>query len=664
MPPDIIRLTLKSICFCVVNDLKPIVDNLKVHILRHRKMSTKSDDIDESDLDIKSKYGLIDQQNIEVVHSYVIFLCNPLFELPENSVLFSIILCEIAALNSHLQNSLVYALRRMPLNLFRDILRQIQVFLITRMFPNSKLKLQPLVNDWLISSIKVMAILHHTNEMQINYYQNHYNQYTKDALLDFNQKKKYFEKFDHQIEDLRTAQSSILSTDTNFSSLYVSYQDFYIKKLDSLNLFKEYTKWHSAEKIHKGFSFCQYPFMLSIDAKRKILERDSETQMISTAKKSFLQNARVRNHMLPNSGDLFLTIRVRRDYLILDSLNEIEMKKNDLKKKLRVNFIGEAAIDMGGVRKEWLLLLVRQIFSPVYGMFTYVKESENFWFAKDADKAMLAEYNLIGVLMGLAVYNGEILEIRFPPCVYKKLLSDNITVNSSGVLPNLSLYDLSQIMPSIAKSLQNLLDYEGDVQEDFMMKFVASYNEFDTVKTAELKENGANIDLTNENRKEFVELYIDFLLNKSIYQQFKAFYNGFHSVCASNAILLFRPEEIELLVCGSPEPLNINELRMIALYENYTEKDDIIQWFWDIIKTEFNTNQKKRFLLFTTGSDRIPVGGFKEMNFKISRIECKDQLPMAHTCFNQLILPHYKTKKDLKNKLLIAIENAEGFGFR
>ena len=35
---------------------------------------------------------------------------------------------------------------------------------------------------------------------------------------------------------------------------------------------------------------------------------------------------------------------------------------------------------------------------------------------------------------------------------------------------------------------------------------------------------------------------------------------------------------------------------------------------------------------------------------------------MAHTCFNQLVLPAYKSKRILKQKLIAAIENAEGFG--
>ena len=50
-------------------------------------------------------------------------------------------------------------------------------------------------------------------------------------------------------------------------------------------------------------------------------------------------------------------------------------------------------------------------------------------------------------------------------------------------------------MPDLASSLQYLLDYEGDVKEDFLMKFEVSVTEFDVVKSVPLKENGQNIGL-------------------------------------------------------------------------------------------------------------------------------------------------------------------------
>lgn len=186
--------------------------------------------------------------------------------------------------------------------------------------------------------------------------------------------------------------------------------------------------------------------------------------------------------------------------------------------------------------------------------------------------------------MGLAVYNGEILDLRFPPIVYKKLAvqmdtSSLSTSQTVGCCSSLTLYDLRHVMPSLASSLNHLLEYDGDVKEEFMLKFEVSYHEADdSVKTVPLKRNGQNIDLTNENRKEYVELYIDFLLNKQIYEQFKAFYLGFHSICSSNAMLLFRPEEIESLVCGSTEPLDLGDLKMITLYDKYIEEDNVIKY--------------------------------------------------------------------------------------
>ena len=70
---------------------------------------------------------------------------------------------------------------------------------------------------------------------------------------------------------------------------------------------------------------------------------------------------------------------------------------------------------------------------------------------------------------------------------------------------------------------------------------------------------------------------------------------------------------------------------------------------------------QKRFLRFVTGSDRVPVGGMAEMSFKITRIRDRpDNLPEAHTCFNQLVLPDYPDKDRLYQKLTIALSNAEG----
>ncbi|KAF7247503.1 putative E3 ubiquitin-protein ligase HECTD2 [Varanus komodoensis] len=327
---------------------------------------------------------------------------------------------------------------------------------------------------------------------------------------------------------------------------------------------------------------------------------------------------KVSRRQRPDMNMLFLNVKVRRMHLVSDSLDELTRKRADLKKKLKVTFVGEAGLDMGGLTKEWFLLLIRQIFHPDYGMFTYHKDSHCHWFSSfNCDN-----YSEFRLLMGLAVYNSITLDIRFPPCCYKKLLSPPIVPsdqNSPVGIGSVTIDDLCRVMPELAHGLNELLSYEGNVEEDFYSTFQVFQEEFGLIKCYNLKPSGDKIPVTNQNRKEYVQLYVDFLLNKSIYKQFAAFYYGFHSVCASYALMLLRPEEVEILVCGSPE-LDMHALQRHTQYDGYQKTDLTVRYFWEVV-LEFPLELQKKLLHFTTGSDRVPVGGMADLNFKISKSE-------------------------------------------
>lgn len=91
---------------------------------------------------------------------------------------------------------------------------------------------------------------------------------------------------------------------------------------------------------------------------------------------------------------------------------------------------------------------------------------------------------------------------------------------------------------------------------------------------------------------------------------------------------------------------------------------------------DFSEEQLKKFLFFCTGSDRIPITGLQDfiimkhgddsdryiVDLKNLRKFLLNRLPTAHTCFNHLLLPNYNTRDKLKEKLLVALNNAEGFG--
>lgn len=137
-----------------------------------------------------------------------------------------------------------------------------------------------------------------------------------------------------------------------------------------------------------------------------------------------------------------------------------------------------------------------------------------------------------------------------------------------------SFTDLEDWNPVLYNSLKSMLDYEeNDMEEVFVQTFKISYKDiFGNTLFHELKTNGDNIFVNQDNKqvvsinyvslyfinkfficlKDFVESYADFLLNQSIDKQFRAFRRGFQMVTDESPLhLLFRPEEIELLVCGS-----------------------------------------------------------------------------------------------------------------
>uniref|UniRef100_A0A3Q3WF14 HECT-type E3 ubiquitin transferase n=1 Tax=Mola mola TaxID=94237 RepID=A0A3Q3WF14_MOLML len=84
---------------------------------------------------------------------------------------------------------------------------------------------------------------------------------------------------------------------------------------------------------------------------------------------------------------------------------------------------------------------------------------------------------------------------------------------------------------------------------------------------------------------------------------------------------------------------------------------------------EMDNEKRMRLLQFVTGTCRLPVGGFADLmgsngpqKFCIEKVGKENWLPRSHTCFNRLDLPPYKSYEQLKEKLMFAIEETEGFG--
>ncbi|TMS22954.1 putative E3 ubiquitin-protein ligase HERC3 [Larimichthys crocea] len=451
----------------------------------------------------------------------------------------------------------------------------------------------------------------------------------------------------------------------NLKARHVEYNRFYIPDITNLvDIQEDYLKWFlSKAEIKVGSSspsqsdfpavnLCAYPFILNAQAKTTMLQTDAELQMQMAVSGANLHNVFMLLTLEPHlARNPYLVLHVRRDHLVSDTLRELTMYSDvDLKKPLKVIFDGEEAVDAGGVTKEFFLLLLKELMDPVYGMFTHYKDSNLLWFS---DKCFVEQnwFHLIGIICGLAIYNSTVVDLHFPLALYKKLLD---------VTPTLE--DFKELSPTEARSLQQLLDYEGgDVEETFLLTFAITRDNYGMTEVKELIPGGESISVDKNNRKEFVEAYLSYVFSDSVSEQYLAFSSGFLKVCGGEILSLFQPSELMAMVVGNNN-YNWEEMEKNAVYKGeYSATHPTVRLFWEVFH-EFPLEKKKQFLLFLTGSDRIPIHGMESLRIVIQSTTAEeDYLPVAHTCYNLLDMPRYQTKEILRRRLTQAVEQYEGF---
>uniref|UniRef100_A0A8D0CRR7 HECT and RLD domain containing E3 ubiquitin protein ligase 3 n=1 Tax=Sander lucioperca TaxID=283035 RepID=A0A8D0CRR7_SANLU len=432
----------------------------------------------------------------------------------------------------------------------------------------------------------------------------------------------------------------------NLRANHVEYNHFYIPDITSLvDIQEDYLKWFliyistvSLQSDLPAVNLCAYPFILNARAKTTMLQTDAELQMQMAVSGANLHNVFMLLTLEPHlARNPYLVLHVRRDHLVSDTLRELTMYSDvDLKKPLKVIFDGEEAVDAGGVTKEFFLLLLKELMDPVYGMFTYYKESNLLWFS---DKCFVEQnwFHLIGIICGLAIYNSTVVDLHFPLVLYKKLLN----------VPSM-LEDFKELSPTEARLF--VVSISQITRENYGL-----------TEVKELIPGGESISVDKNNRKEFVEAYLRYVFSDSVSEQYSAFSSGFLKVCGGDILSLFQPSELMAMVVGNNN-YNWEEMEKNAVYKGeYTATHPTVRLFWEVFH-EFPLEKKKQFLLFLTGSDRIPIHGMESLRIVIQSTTAEEHyLPVAHTCYNLLDMPRYQTKEILCRRLTRAVEQYEGF---
>jgi len=353
-------------------------------------------------------------------------------------------------------------------------------------------------------------------------------------------------------------------------------------------------------------------------------------------------------------------IHVRRNNLLLDSYRGVFVTVTNtelLKTRLWIVFDSETGLDYGGLQREWFYLLSKEVFNPYYGLFEY-SASDNYTLQINPNSGLcneehLSYFKFIGRLAGMAVYHGKLLDAFFIRPFYKMMLGKAIT-----------LIDMESVDSEYYNSLNWILENDP---EDLDLTFSVDEELFGQVTVKDLKPGGSHIKVTNANKREYINLVIKWRFVSRVEDQMKKFMEGFGELIPHNLIQIFDERELELLMCGLGE-IDINDWRRNTNYRgDYSDKHNVIVWFWKAVMS-FDMETRARLLQFVTGTSRVPMNGFAELygsngpqKFTIEPWGTPHSLPRAHTCFNRLDLPRYRTYYELREKLRLAIENTQGF---
>ncbi|XP_072534564.1 probable E3 ubiquitin-protein ligase HERC4 [Salminus brasiliensis] len=436
----------------------------------------------------------------------------------------------------------------------------------------------------------------------------------------------------------------------------VPISEFYIEEIGALQLLLQQDvtlwrqiKWGQVKEVDATPPvFCRYPFLLDLQSKIMVLNYDAAiTKMTHHVIHNEVKMGLQQKLYTSGAPVPIMMLKLRRTALLEDTFRQISNTDHDnFEKELVVHFV-EDSKQTAVNRRDFFLHVFNELIAPDSEMFMYNDSQTMIWFPSKP-KVESKQYFLFGILCGLALNNSNIVHMPFPLAMFKKLVN---------VKPTLD--DLIEFRPVIGESLRYLLDdYTDEDVENMELSFCVHWDGIDV--ELDPQERGKLV--TSANKKKFVEAYVDYTMNKSMERVFEEFRRGFYKVCDRDVVEFFQPEELRGVMVGTEEH-DWDIFRQNTVYEGqYHLKHPTIVTFWEVFE-ELTDGQKKAFLLFLTGCDRVPILGMEQVRMIVSVLlnSTQNHLPESLTCHCMLMLPQYESKQRLQDKLVEALNHNRGF---
>jgi E3 ubiquitin-protein ligase HUWE1 len=366
--------------------------------------------------------------------------------------------------------------------------------------------------------------------------------------------------------------------------------------------------------------------------------------------KAFLRSMR-RKH----SRTTF-AINVRRAHVLADSFEQLG--KADARAwlgYLHVTFANEPGIDGGGLQREWLAVLSRELFSAAPALFVPTSSRRGFQPSPSsgANPIQLAYFTFTGKIFAFAIIHSVHLSPHLSLPFLKRIIGEPVCLSD--------LADVDETMFTGMRWIQ-----ENSVA-DLPSELVFTLSGGDDAPV-ELKDRGASIAVTDENKHEYIQLVVEHKLKCQFERQATAFCQGFFELIAQNELKVFTAEELDAVICGENEVDVADWKHNCEFGGEYSESHPVIMTFFAVIGG-WSQEDLGRLLAFVTGSPQVPLGGFSEYRemgkpLVIRPGGNRERLVSAHTCTNTLDLPAYENRCVMQEKLKFAIDHCTEYGFR
>ena len=251
-------------------------------------------------------------------------------------------------------------------------------------------------------------------------------------------------------------------------------------------------------------------------------------------------------------------------------------------------------------------------------------------------------------MLAKAIFERQMVDARLSISILRHLCGKPIV-----------LEDLGELDPQYFIGLSWMLN--NNIEDIIYENFTVIQDNFGSKETIELIPGGKKIEVTEKNKRDYVEAVAKWRFHGSVKDQLDAISKGFHSLIPPAAAASLKPLELALLLNGRSD-IDLEGLKANAQYTGgLTKSSAVCHYFWQVMD-KMGVEQRRTVLKYITGTSQYPLDTY-DPPFTLTHAEgeMSTALPRAHTCFNQIVLPPYQSPKVLREKLTYAIENTEGF---